>query len=147
MKPLRFLGISLSLLLVLPAAATPALGAPKGNGSALEPSSGQEAAASRDRIIQIRRGVKEALLDAALTTSEMSAAFGHVESFVESYTLGVRMGDPEVLSIGLDTYLERKVLPALRSFGLKVSEQKRVEKMVRTWVAEELDLAPGQAGQ
>ena len=146
MKPLRFMGVGLSLLLVLPAVANPALGAPEGRGSTLEQSSGG-ADASQDRIIKTRRQIKESLLNAALTTSEMSEVFAYLESFVQNYSAGFRKGDREVLSIGLDTYLARKVQPVLSSYGLSAEEREQVEKMLRTWIDEEVRKAPGRAGK
>lgn len=141
--PLRCAVVLLGLLccLPLPAVAAEQTDGPEGTGSAVE------APVPQQVIIQTRRQVKEALLDAALTHREMSETFEALESFVLSYTSGLRMGDREIADFGLDRYLEIKVRPRLRQRGLTKAEQGRVEGLLLTWIDQELARDAGPALQ
>ena len=44
-------------------------------------------------------------------------------------------------------YLQRKVQPTLHSLELSAGERAKVEKLLRSWIDEELRKAPGRAGK
>lgn len=95
----------------------------------------------RQELVLTQRTIREALLNATLTTDQMTEAFSLFENFTKNYAGAVETNDPMLSEFTLDELYEGKVAqPLQQKFGLRSGETDFLRIQLDQWVTGELVL-------
>lgn len=94
-------------------------------------------------LISTQRSIREALSEAALTSDQMTQAFGLIDSFIVNYMRAEEANDPVIQEMGFDRMFQAKVGSRLeREFGLVAGEIEFITVRSNEWVGVARTLPP-----
>lgn len=94
-------------------------------------------------LVSTQRSIREALSEAALTSEQMTQAFGLIDSFIINYMRAEDSNEPVIQEMGFDRMFQAKVGSRLeREFGLVAGEIDFITVRSNEWVTAARALPP-----
>lgn len=107
----------------------------------------QDVDTARQELVVVQRTVREALVQATLTTDQLSQAYGLLDAFARNYARLQSSNDPVLAEMSYEELFQGKVGNVLASeFGLHQAEVTFLSDRVQDWASSELRAIELRAG-